>query len=69
MFSRVVTCHVNEGMDNKTISRIVELTEDIVQQYLEIYEKYAQEDNDRLEIILNPKELDHYMQPYKKKEK
>ena len=51
----------------KYIAKVVEISSDLVEQYLKIYDKYSQEDNERLDTILNPVELDNYIMPLKKK--
>lgn len=67
MFSRIVVCYVNQNMSIKDIAKVVEVSSDLVEQYLKIYDKYSQEDNERLDIILNPAEFDNYVPALKKK--
>ena len=38
MFSRVVICHVNQNMNIKDIAKVVEISSDLVEQYLKIYD-------------------------------
>ena len=67
MFQRIVVCHVKQNMDHHSISTVVNVSQCLVEEYLNIYDKYSLKDNDRLELILNPAEFDNFIQPLKKK--
>lgn len=67
MFSRVIICHVNQKMPVKDIAKVVDISPDLVEKYLEIYAEYADQYNERLDLILNPVEFDNYIMPFKKK--
>lgn len=67
MFSRVIICHVNQNMPVKDIAKVVDISPELVGKYLEIYAKYTNEQNERLDLILNPAEFDNYILPFKKK--
>ena len=49
------------------ITTVVNVSKELVEQYLKIYNKYVGEENLRLDLMLNPIELDNYIQPFKKK--
>lgn len=67
LFQRIVICKVKQNMKLNDIATVVNASPELVEQYLKIYEKYSQEDNDRLDIMLNPKEFDNFVLPLKKK--
>jgi len=67
MFQRIVICHVNQNMDPHSISTVVNVSQDLVKEYLKIYEEYSSKDNERLELILNPAKFENFIQPLKKK--
>lgn len=67
LFQRIVICKVKQNMGLNDIAMVVNASPELIGQYLRIYEKYSQEDNDRLDIILNPKEFDNFVLPLKKK--
>ncbi len=67
MFSRVIICHVKQNMCVKDIAKVVDISVELVEKYLEIYAKYANEENERLDLILNPAEFEKYILPFKKK--
>lgn len=67
LFSRIALCYENDHMPIEKIAKIVNASTELVSKYLKIYEKYASQDNERLQLILNPVELDNYILPFKKK--
>ena len=67
-FSRIVVCHVNQEMTVDEIARVVDVSPGLVTEYLHIYDRYQAHDNERLSLLLHPKELDQLIQPIKKKE-
>jgi len=66
-FSKVVICHEKQKMKISDITTVVNVSKELVEQYLKIYNKYVGEENLRLDLMLNPIELDNYIQPFKKK--
>lgn len=66
MFSRIVVCHAKQGMKARDIATVVGCSSELVEQYLKIYEKYSKEENERLELILDPVEFDNAMTLKKK---
>jgi hypothetical protein len=67
MFQRIITCYENQKMKVQDISTVVNVSPDLVRDYLKIYERYSLEENDRLDMILNPPEFENFIQPFKKK--
>lgn len=67
-FSRIVICFVKQNMKLNDIAKVVKVSPDLVKDYINIYKKYADGENERLHIILDPKEFDNYVMPFKKKQ-
>ena len=66
-FSKIIICHEKQKMKIFDIATVVNVSPELVKQYLKIYEKYAAEENSRLEIILNPVQFNEFIMPLKKK--
>ena len=65
-FSRVIICYVKQKMDKSDLARVVNIGLQLVDQYLKIYHKYKEKNNERLALILDPVEINNYILPYKK---
>lgn len=66
-FSKVVICHAKQGMATNDIARVVNVSEDLVKEYVKLYEIYAGQGNDRLDSILDPAQFENLVLPLKKK--
>jgi hypothetical protein len=67
MFQKIIICSKYEKINISEIATITAQSSNLVKEYLKIYEKYSLSNNSRLEILLNPKDYDDFIMPYKKK--
>ena len=66
-FQRIVILNEKQNMKIQNISTVVNVSTKLVEEYLKIYNMYSNIDNERLDILLNPRKFDQYILPYKKK--
>lgn len=65
-FSRIVICHAKQHMKKEDIARVVNVSCELVSEYLRIFEIYSDKEKDRLDLILNPAEFERFVLPLKK---
>jgi hypothetical protein len=67
MFQKIIICYKFQKINLTEIATITGQSLSLVKEYLEIYKKYSLSNNSRLELLLNPKDYDDFIMPYKKK--
>jgi hypothetical protein len=66
-FQKIVICYIKQNMNFEDISRVVGVNINLIKDYIKIYEKYSSEDNERINLILNPLESNNFFSLIKKK--